>query len=306
MTELRLHPRQIDQVSALADRTAACLETWAEDHPSVRRARIGPIAQQLAASAPFAPVEALTSTLQIGLWIAALDDLLDEGQAPQSEVADRLGIFADVAHLPERSDREDDLARMLFETYNILLQQPLFPALEALWLQALNDHLQGHLAEHAWRSSYRQDRAALPSYEDYLAVGRHTIGFPLIPWTFLLLLGDPSTPQHAAELNDMASDAGICLRLANDLRSYERELKEEKINAVVILSRDFLPQGEDPSATLWLIEERMRTEIAAGLAKLRQRRQTISTQSGQPEAAILGMAETGCAFYHRRDFHVAA
>jgi hypothetical protein len=189
---------------------------------------------------------------------------------------------------------------MLHETWLELARQPLFPSLVAPWRQALRGHLRGHLQEHRWRSDYRHNPASLPSYADYLAAGRHTIGFPLIPWTFLIAFGDPSAPAHLAGLEEMAATAGVCLRLANDLRSHERELGEGKINAVLILG-----QGNDIAAKR-SAEERIRGDIESGLTSLRRQRQALATICDLPSAAILGMAETGCRFYHRRDFHVAA
>lgn len=285
-------------LQALAQQTAAHLAAWAGPHTVIRRGRIEPAAIQMAASAPFASPQTLSLTLQVGLWIAALDDLVDEGEVDVAAIAARLRGYEDPAADPEDGD---DLAAMLHETWLDLSRQALFPALAAPWQQALHEHLHGHLREHGWRSDYRQHRASLPSYAAYLAVGRRTIGFPLIPWTFLIAFGDPTAPAHMGELEEMAATAGTCLRLANDLRSYERELGEGKINAVLILGQDAGAAAMKQSA-----EEHILGEIEAGLTLLRRQRQTLATSCELPSAAILGMAETGCRFYRRRDFHVAA
>ncbi|MBX7234250.1 MAG: terpene synthase family protein [Caldilineales bacterium] len=298
MTEPTLSPQQTTNPQALAQQTAARLAAWTEPHPSIRRGRIEPVAMQMAASAPFALPQTLSLTLQVGLWIAALDDLLDEGQADAAAIAGRLRSYEDPA---ASLGDGDDLAAMLHETYLELSRQPLFPSLAAPWRQALRDHLHGHLQEHGWRSDYRQNPASLPSYADYLAVGCHTIGFPLIPWTFLIAFSDPTAPAHLAGLEEMAVTAGVCLRLANDIRSYERELAEGKINAIVILSWTAVAEAAQRQA-----EEHIVAEIEAGLASLRRQRQALAASCDLPSAAILGMAETGCRFYHRRDFHVAA
>lgn len=298
MTEPTLSPQQTTNPQALAQQTAARLAAWTEPHPSIRRGRIEPVAMQMAASAPFALPQTLSLTLQVGLWIAALDDLLDEGQADAAAIAGRLRSYEDPA---ASLGDGDDLAAMLHETYLELSRQPLFPSLAAPWRQALRDHLHGHLREHGWRSDYRQNPASLPSYADYLAVGCHTIGFPLIPWTFLIAFSDPTAPAHLAGLEEMAVTAGVCLRLANDIRSYERELAEGKINAIVILSWTAVGEAAQRQA-----EEHIVAEIEAGLASLRRQRQALAASCDLPSAAILGMAETGCRFYHRRDFHVAA
>lgn len=303
MTRPVLPPQQTNEPEALAEDVAARLAAWAELHPTIRRGRIKPVSMQMAASAPFASPEALSLTLQLGLWIAGVDDLLDEGQAATTDVAERLQSFEDPAQVARQGD---DLAAMLHETFADLACQPLFPALEAHWRKALGDHLQGHLQEHVWRSDSLHDPAALPSYVDYLAVGRRTIGFPLIPWTFLIADGDPAALLDLTALGAMAATAGVCLRLANDLRSHERELGEGKINAVVILSQAALGQGANSVEARQMAERRMAADIDAGLADLWRQRDSLASICDRAAAAILGMAETGCQFYHRRDFHVAA
>jgi len=232
------------------------------------------------------------------LLVTAIGWLVYGQQADAAAIAGRLRSYEDPA---ASLGDGDDLAAMLHETYLELSRQPLFPSLAAPWRQALRDHLHGHLQEHGWRSDYRQNPASLPSYADYLAVGCHTIGFPLIPWTFLIAFSDPTAPAHLAGLEEMAVTAGVCLRLANDIRSYERELAEGKINAIVILSWTAVAEAAQRQA-----EEHIVAEIEAGLASLRRQRQALAASCDLPSAAILGMAETGCRFYHRRDFHVAA
>src|SRR5262245_57718583 len=68
-------------------------------------------------------------------------------------------------------------------------------------------------------------------------------GAPPHVWASLITTNDPSTPQHLHLLRPMEQLASTCIRLANDLQSYTKELNEGKINALVILSQSMRLQG---------------------------------------------------------------
>jgi hypothetical protein len=98
----------------------------------------------------------------------------------------------------------------------------------------------------------------------------------------------------------MASIANRCVRLANDLRSAEREASEGGINALVILSSLGALEGTTNfDAASWL-----QTKIAAGLAELETLRNYSVTDTGRAENSIADIARYICEFYGHRDFYV--
>src|SRR5438128_10199507 len=145
------------------------------------------------------------------------------------------------------------------------------------------------MREYQWRLAYRKGTdasATLPSYEEYVATGRYSIGGPPHIWAALITSGDPSTPKHLDHLRAMEQQASTCIRLANDLQSYQKEVKEGKINALVILSRELRDQGVPQDEAYRQAEARVHADIVAGLEHLTALRNTAVTHSGRPEAAI--------------------
>jgi hypothetical protein len=97
--------------------------------------------------------------------------------------------------------------------------------------------------------------------------------------------------------------ASTCIRLANDLQSYQKEVNEGKINALVILSKALRLQGVPEHEAYERAEARVRADIAAGLDRLRALRQAAVTRTGHPEAAIDNIARFVCDFYTQHDYH---
>src|SRR5204863_9234262 len=138
-----------------------------------------------------------------------------------------------------------------------------------------------------WRLAYRKgadDGATLPTYEEYVATGRYSIGGPPHIWAALITTGDPSTPAHLDHLRAMEEIASTCIRLANDLQSYQKEIDEGKINALVILSRELRAQGMSQERAYELAEARVHADIVAGLNQLTELRKAAVTNTGRPEA----------------------
>lgn len=88
--------------------------------------------------------------------------------------------------------------------------------------------------ERAWSTG----RAPWPSYDDYLPVA--TISFLYHAWWAAALAVCGPAHAHTAHWTAIEPATGLgasCLRLANDLRSFERERAEGKPNAISILER---------------------------------------------------------------------
>ena len=116
--------------------------------------------------------------------------------------------------------------------------------------------------EQEWRRACRSHGlVALPSYDEYLDNGLNSIGGPPHIWSDLITIGDASTPDHLDGLRPMERIASTCIRLANDLQSYRKEVAEGNINALVILSRMFESQGMSPADAYQQAETHVRDEI---------------------------------------------
>ncbi|MEU7898893.1 terpene synthase family protein [Nonomuraea sp. NPDC049152] len=88
--------------------------------------------------------------------------------------------------------------------------------------------------ERAWASA----RQPWPSYEDYLANGMLTILYPTW-WSAALAICGPvlADAAHWTSIEPVTHLGASCVRLANDIRTFEREKVEGKPNSISILER---------------------------------------------------------------------
>ncbi|MCA1646710.1 MAG: terpene synthase family protein [Chloroflexi bacterium] len=301
-----LEPADQARIFDLSTRTARTLHGWAAGYPLIRRERVGPLALSVAAAAPFAPVDALISTARLSLWVFTLDDLFDEERPPQVELMARAARYRALAYNQIPCPAGDGLGRALFELREDLAGYRLFASLGGVWANALSGTIDGMIREYEWRlagDTGFAGPAALPTYAEYLATGRYSIGGPPHIWAALITTDDPSTPAHLDHLGAMEKLASTCIRLANDVRSYRKEIDEGNINALVILSRALCAQGASPEAAYVQAEARVYADIAVGLTQLAELRESAVTDTGRPEAAIDNIARFVCDFYTHHDYH---
>ena len=301
-----LDPAEQVRIFDLSARTSQTLHRWAARYPLIRRVRVWPLSLSVAAGAPYASVEALISTARLSLWVFTLDDLFDEERVPQKELMRRAERYRTLAHREIACPPGDSLATALCELRDDLATYSLFDALANEWANSLCGTIDGMKREYEWRLHDRNgldSAAALPTYAEYVATGRYSIGGPPHIWAAVITSDDPSTPEHLDHLRAMEELASTCIRLANDLQSYQKEVKEGKINALVILSRALREQGLSEQAAYEQAEARVRADIVAGLDRLTELRRAAVTQTGHPEAAIDNIARFVCDFYTHHDYH---
>jgi hypothetical protein len=304
--ELRDPADQV-RIFDLSARAAQTLHRWAARYPLIRRVRVWPLALSVAAAAPFASVEALISTARLSLWVFTLDDLFDEERVPQVELQRRADRYRAIAEGRPAPTAPDSLAAALREIREDLASYPLFADLGSVWAEALCGTISGMEHEYQWRLRYRREGAdALPPYDEYVQTGLYSIGGPPHVWAAVITSGDASTPEHLPLLRQMEQVASTCIRLANDLRSYQKEIEEGKINALVLLSRTFRQEGAGEAEAYRRAEAAVRAEIDRGLLRMAELQAAGRTQTGYPEAAIADIARFVCDFYTEHDYHTFA
>ena len=299
-----LAPADQIHIFDLSARAAQVLHRWAARYPLIRRVRVWPLALSVAAAAPFSSLEALISTARLSLWVFTLDDLFDEERVPRADLLRRAERYRAIAHGQTMSTSRDSLATALTEVRDDLARYSLFGALQSEWAAALCGTIDGMAREYEWRVNFRYaPGAALPTYDEYLTAGRYSIGGPPHVWTALITTDDPSTPNHLDHLRPMERIASTCIRLANDLQSYVKELSENKINALVLLGRTYQRAGHPAERATWHAERHVRADIASGLATLTTLQAGARTKTRRPEAAIADIARFVCDFYGNHDYH---
>jgi hypothetical protein len=296
--------RERDRIQLLSERTAEDLAAWAEPFPLMRQVRILPLCLSVTAAAPFCDVPALLSTARMSLWVFALDDLFDEEALPRSQLIERADNYKAIAHGQTKVGKDQEMAKVLLAIRQDLRSYPLFEPLEELWATSLCATVDEMVREYDWRIRYRNEGAVmLPTYEAYLDCGRFSIGGPPHVWSALITVGDASTPSNLVHLQSMERIASTCIRLANDIQSYQKEIEEGKFNALVILGHVFERQGHSRPTAQRMAEHQVRREIAQGLARLSELQSATRTETGHPEAAVADIARFVCEFYDQQDFH---
>ncbi len=101
----------------------------------------------------------------------------------------------------------------------------------------------------------------------------------------------------------MEYEASLCIRLANDLQSHAKELKEGKINSIIIRQRELIAGGTDAESALAQARATVQAAIRHGLTRCTELHSLSSTATGHPERAITDIARFVCDFYMHHDYH---
>ncbi len=294
----------------LTTRASRELHRWAARYPLIRRTRVWPLSLSVAAAAPFASVAALVTMARMNLWVFTIDDLFDEEIVPFPELQRRVARYKDIlaGGRVEPKRERDTLMGALEDIRDDLSTYALFPSFQPHWARAVSGTMESMLREHEWRLLYRNGDGnyALPSYDTYLDDALYSIGGPPHVWTALIAIGDTSAQQYLDRLREMERTASICIRLANDLQSHQKEVAEGKINSVIIRQREALAEGLEPDAALAFAREAVREDIRRRLDRCIELKNTAETATGYPERAIADIARFACDFYTHHDYHTFA
>jgi hypothetical protein len=291
----------------LTARTARALHPWVARYPLIRRVRVWPLCLSVVAAAPFCAVPSLVSMARMSLWVFTIDDLFDEEIVPYNELHRRVDCYQQLLHSGQVPPHEkpDTLANALQDIREDLARYPLFSSLESQWMHAVSQTLSSMIMEHGWRAAYHPatPMPLMPTYEAYLEQGVYSIGGPPHVWTTLIAINDPSTLEHLVRLQQLEYEACLCIRLANDLQSHAKELKEGKINSIIIRQRELIADGVDPESALDQARATVQAAIQHGLARCTELQHLGSTVTGRPERAIIDIARFVCDFYMHHDYH---
>ncbi|HLZ31517.1 MAG TPA: terpene synthase family protein [Chloroflexota bacterium] len=295
-----LEPADRARIVDLSGHMSHAVHAWAERYPLIRGVRVAPLSLSVAAGGfPFTTLEALISTARLSLWVFTVDDLFDEGHAAEHELIERAECYRALIHREVACPPNDGLATALCDVRDDLARYPLFDRLGTEWATALCGTVDGMLAEYQWSLP----RASLPSYAEYVRNGRYSIGGPPHMWAAVITADDASAPAHVEHLRAMEQLASTSIRLANDLQSFEKEVAEGQINALVILSRALEEQGMSAPAAFRQAAARVQADMLSGLRSLTGLRAGVVTDTGHPEAAMDNIARFVCDFYTHHDYH---
>ncbi len=197
----------------------------------VRAGRSESIASIVAHAGAGLPLRVLSLVADAGLVLFAIDDLLDDSGVCVEEGSLRIEQYGAVARgelCPEVAF--DPIARAIASLRGrIAATDPEGDMVDA-WADAMVRMLAGMGAELRGASD-----SMGTSLEGYLASARDSIGVEMIAFTAWVAMGASATRALLPSLRRAERSFSTAVRLANDLRTCERERAEGRVNAVTLL-----------------------------------------------------------------------
>ncbi|HEY1626333.1 MAG TPA: terpene synthase family protein [Streptosporangiaceae bacterium] len=264
--------------AARAKSIHAELLTWAAAH-SMRASstRLQAVALSMTAMCPDSGERTLVQCGRLGAIILEIDDVMDISAGDPTLLAECRAIA---------------LGRRLF--YPLTPNPHIVVALEELCNEIDSSHFRrcfadcmtGMSVEYGQRQEFLRS-GKVPAYAEYLAWAVSTISTTALWAAVGALDGYPARAEH--ELRGAVCETGsLCVRLANDLRGFRRELAEGKPNAVLIQMHE-----------AGVAEERARELVDA------ERRKHYRELSGLVSALSAGLSGWGQSVLRFCDFVTA-
>jgi hypothetical protein len=250
---------------------------------------------------------------QMILWVFGVDDEGDERLITLAEMRRKAEKWYLIAkNGPENDvDTSDELTAILLEMMDNLSRSSMFESLREYWASRLRILVEAMAQEYEYGLQYGAHGVrALPTLDEYIRGGIHSIGFPLWGTTVLILLRDPSVVNHLESIERAMEYAGAAGRLYNDIRTLDRELQESNINSIVVVYRALL--NENPN----MAEKEALSEATQHILRLADSYAQrcydllgqIHTDTGQIEETIFHVTNFNAYFYvdGRQDYHTAS
>lgn len=299
-----LSARPDSERHSILDRTAvvsAASERWLRDYPVVRRPSVtAAVALAAAVGMPSLDDRGLTLLTRWWLWIFGIDDRFDDPAVPDADLVDWSGRFAlSIGGAPEH-DEPDLLLAALGSIRLDLARYPLSSRLGPAWRRAMSEVVAGMLVERRWHRGLAT--GDLPGYDAYLANALRTISVRPYALTACVLAGERAAAVYFDRLDPMIEASARCFRLANDIRSDERERAEGKPNAVWLLQRELMAGGLAVDAALEAARTRLRAERAADLARLDAMREAAPASIATLARFLWAHAAFACDMYETDDY----
>lgn len=228
-----LEPGGQAAIRALASALAEDLHRWAGGYGNAfDPCRFDAISLTAAYASPWLDPGRLRAVTRTAIWICAVDDAIDERLTGAAGVSGLVRAYQAVA-AGAAPDPADPLALSLAEIRAELGAMPLFRELAPLWRAACQRMLEG------MRFEWETGRAVAageppPPLSLYMRHGRYSIGVPWYVLAFWMAAGEPDLPAHLDRLLPALCHAAAAVRLANDLRTCERERREGNLNALML------------------------------------------------------------------------
>lgn len=300
---MNYRPKSAEKIKKLAKDLEQSILPWAEKCPYFLKKRIWPICLTNVAALNLLQPQLYLPITKVSLLVFAIDDLFDNQIFPiemLKKYSEKiLQVFAGDSISLAQNDPIFPLMNAIADTVNELSKNPIYSQLKELWIDGWKKFLEAMLQEYDWIHG-----KILPSYETYMETAIYSTGFiPFIRATFLQI-NDDSIFTCLPDLLTLEREAGICVRISNDLQSFTKELGEGKYNSLVIRQAEILKLNpNDYETTLKQAKELLIQELKEKMLHCECLSKKIHTRTQLPEQIIYDSAKVGFDFYMHHDFH---
>lgn len=235
----QLSEKERNEIHDVCNRLTDFLFEYFRDYPIFNPIRFQAVSLTSAAENPFISMGKLENRVKITIWIFAIDDLIDEKMIPENELKEKLDFYKKVvlgeAH---EVDPKDQCGSVLLDIVKQIQSRPLYADLKDLWEQSFLKMITGMLLE-------AHEAPLNIGLEKYLDHSAYSVGVPMYVISAWILTEEQSKLHHRDELEELMMLSSKSIRLANDLRTYEKEKKENNLNAIMIKERELINLGLD-------------------------------------------------------------
>jgi hypothetical protein len=272
---LQLRPEAMAAVAAVAVVVQREADAWAARYPGLWNPALStPLALTYALTVPWRRADELRLAVRFSHWLFWADDAVEaaERDSDVGALVERSGAVAAGA-CPSAGDA---LGQALADIRRELVAKPLWPALGARWRESLVDTLTGYGTQRPMARAVARGLPT-PSSQEYLSL---PIGYEVCRVCFWLSAEDHTVLEHLDTLSIAIGDVDRALRIANDLRTHERERDRLDINLVKL--------GTDPAtAARWMTDAITRAD--AVLQPLADRRVRAAVEISRHMRFVVGL-----------------
>ncbi|MBO4207899.1 terpene synthase family protein [Micromonospora echinofusca] len=185
-------------------------------------------------------------------------------------------------HIGEHRARLPEVVQALCDIVWSVRRRCMSSAYDEIFLRLLREMLDGFLREALWQLGEQP----LPTLDQYLANGLHSVQSPVGWWIFAAYSAERvSLHTDVDRLRSAALNSGWCVRVANDVNGVERDRQSGSPNAVVL------------AADEWDCSERMAEQRLVDMMRRRLAELEKSPPEGPPSLTATYQAITrGTAF----------
>ncbi len=312
----------------------ADLKMWGERYPVFRSTRFRALALTIEAHLADVCREDRALASLVSLWIAAFDELVDEEQVTgialhrltdgyKSLARDSLGRPADRGRQRrELNSPQLEPAKQLYRALeeiarDVAWYQPDEP-LKVYWLSTFERMVDAivaqrelgtqwylEIADESESTSFLLPVHAAVTYQVLMETLLHSIGVPFYLATCFIVYREAALAERLQGLIPIVEACARSVRLANDLQSWQKDVRERNANALVATAADIIRSHPGLSGAhyqeraLRLLGERLKQESAAVLSLLA----ASPVPSGRAERGMSRLVEFVIAFYEAHDYH---